>query len=128
MVEAEVRALALRVLALDPKTAIDPREPLNALGLDSLMAVELRNAIGKLVDRTLPATLLFKYPTVVALTAYLATDVLGLANPDEAGLDGPSLDDPESAAVMDLDDEEAKRLLAEELAALSAEPWFDEQK
>jgi hypothetical protein len=28
---------------------------------------------------------------------------------------------------MDLDEEEAKRLLAEELAALSGEPWFDRQ-
>ena len=128
VVEAEVRALALRVLALDPKSAIDPREPLNALGLDSLMAVELRNAIAKLVERTLPATLLFKYPTIAALTGYLATEVLGLGRPEEGELKGPSLDDSESAAVMDLDEDEAKRLLAEELAALSSEPWFDSEK
>ncbi len=126
-VEAEVRTRALRVLGLDRATEIDRREPLNALGLDSLMAVELRNSIGKLVGRVLPATLLFKYPTVEALTRYLVADVLGLASSEAPDPEPAPADDPESAALMDLDEEEAKRLLAEELAALSSEPWFDRQ-
>ena len=126
-VEAEVRTRALRVLGLDPATEIDRREPLNALGLDSLMAVELRNSIGKLVGRILPATLLFKYPTVEALTGYLVSDVLALVETAAPDTQPPPADDPESAALMDLDEEEAKRLLAEELAALSGEPWFDRQ-
>ena len=68
---------AARVLGLDSKEPIDPARPLNALGLDSLMAVDLRNALGTRVGRTLPATLLFNYPTVGDLIDFLSAEVFG---------------------------------------------------
>ncbi len=40
-------------------------------GLDSLMAVELRNSLGQRVGRPLSATLVFDYPTVNALARWL---------------------------------------------------------
>src|SRR5262245_22177132 len=49
------------------------------MGLDSLMAVELRNLLGRLVGRTLPATLLFDYPTLEAIAGYLEREVLVFA-------------------------------------------------
>ena len=55
------------------------RQPLNELGLDSLMAVELRNVLGRRVGRTLPATLLFDYPTIEALSDISAERLLGMA-------------------------------------------------
>jgi acyl carrier protein len=64
-------------LGLAPAEPIDPARPLNALGLDSLMAVDLRNALGTRVGRTLPATLLFNYPTVGDLIEFLSSEVLG---------------------------------------------------
>ena len=69
---------ALRVLGLSPSTQIDPRRPLHDLGLDSLMAVELRNALGNSFRDTLPATLLFDYGSVQGLAEYLAGEVLDL--------------------------------------------------
>src|SRR5690606_25197435 len=51
--------------------AVRRDRPLNELGLDSLMAVELRNRLGTLVGEVLPATLLFNYPTIGALAEHL---------------------------------------------------------
>jgi polyketide synthase 12/myxalamid-type polyketide synthase MxaB len=68
----------LRVLGMSAATRIDPRQPLNDVGVDSLMAVELRNALARAVGRKLPATLLFDYPNVAALTTYVAEQVLDL--------------------------------------------------
>ncbi len=45
---------------------------LRELGVDSLMAVEIRNRLSKLVGEALPATLLFDHPTADALTRFLA--------------------------------------------------------
>ena len=73
-----VRKQAIKVLSLDAQP-IDPKQPLTSLGLDSLMAVELRNLLGSGLNltRSFPATLVFDYPTLAALTAYLAKEVFG---------------------------------------------------
>lgn len=47
-------------------------------GLDSLGAVELRNALSARYKLDLPASLLFDYPSISALSSYLS-DTLGTA-------------------------------------------------
>ena len=107
-----LRTEALKVLGLDAAAALDERQPLSELGLDSLMAVELRNAIAAAMERTLPATLLFKHPTLEGLTQFVSS---------ELGADAataPELDaDARSVAAMS--DDEAKALLAAELESLT---------
>ena len=68
-----LRARVARTLGLAAGTTVDDRAPLRDVGLDSLLAIELRNVLGAAIGRTLPATLLFDYPTIEDLSAYLLT-------------------------------------------------------
>ncbi|CDN87115.1 type I polyketide synthase [Hydrogenophaga intermedia] len=117
LVAAFVRERALRALGVDPARAIDPRTPLGELGLDSLLAVELRNKLGAALGVTLSATLLFDYPTIDALTDHLMSEVLAPAEVEPAP--EPELEvAPQQGsasvvdAIEDLSDEEVDRLLA----------------
>ena len=107
-----------RVLGLDPSCAIDPQQPLHELGLDSLMAVELRNALGTALSRNLQATLLFDYPTLAALAGYLERLLApeGLRERDAS----PNETRARARAVKELQrlsDDEAEAQLLEELQA-----------
>ncbi|KAK9803996.1 hypothetical protein WJX72_011444 [[Myrmecia] bisecta] len=65
---AEVHAVVQSVLGC----AVGPDQPLMEAGLDSLGAVELRNALGSRIGLELPATVTLDYPSVSALSVYLA--------------------------------------------------------
>ncbi len=116
LVVEQIRRDAGRVLGLGNLESLSNNKPLNELGLDSLMAVELRNVIGTAVGRNLPATLLFDCPTVDALTGYLCRSVLGLEKTREA----PARASPRMSAgtdvldqIEDLNDDEIDQLLKE---------------
>jgi NAD(P)-dependent dehydrogenase (short-subunit alcohol dehydrogenase family)/SAM-dependent methyltransferase/acyl carrier protein len=67
-----IRGQTAKVLGLAKAEDVDIHEPLGQMGLDSLMAVELRNLLGKAAERAFPATLTLDYPSVAALTDHLA--------------------------------------------------------
>jgi acyl transferase domain-containing protein len=117
---AHIRAQAIRVLGLSSSHPLNPRQPLNELGLDSLMAGDLRNALAIAVKRPLPATLLFNYPTLEALSGYLG-HILSLGSPAESGADSQKEAEltKTAAKIEQLSEDEAEALLAEKLAAMS---------
>ena len=115
LVAAFVRERALKALGVDPARAVDPRTPLGELGLDSLLAVELRNTLGSALGQTLSATLLFDYPTIDTLTDYLLNDVIQPPAPAAPEAVAVAVEEPASMvdAIEDLSDEEVDRLLAQ---------------
>lgn len=117
VVTTRLSALAGKVLGVDATTVFDPQRPLQEYGLDSLMAVELRNGIATMLARTLPATLLFKYPTLHALTAFVLESVPLPAEEAQTAVSPTS--DAEVEAIGALNEDDVRRLLAEELETLS---------
>jgi len=72
--EAVVRVLGLREPPAHTTGFTD-------LGMDSLMALELRRHWERELDRPLPTTIAFEYPTVEKLATYLLDEQLALATP-----------------------------------------------
>ena len=60
-----------RVLSISTPSSVPLERPLGQMGLDSLMALELRNALSRHTGLTLPATLVLKFPTVLAIASHL---------------------------------------------------------
>ncbi|SHN35289.1 type I polyketide synthase [Rhizobacter sp. OV335] len=102
-----------RVVDAPSAQAIDPRQPLNELGLDSLMAVELRNRLGTGLGlaRSLPATLVFDHPTLEALAAYLEE----LAVPAAAAVAAVAKPVDAVGALDEMSDEEVEAMFAKKL-------------
>ncbi|WP_394831087.1 SDR family NAD(P)-dependent oxidoreductase [Pendulispora rubella] len=72
-----VRGEIAVVLGVASPGTLEPLRPLQELGLDSLMAVELRNRLVAATGLRLQPTLLFNYPTPKALASFLAAQILG---------------------------------------------------
>ncbi len=96
--ETFLQAQVATVLGFKDSRRPDPRQGFFALGLDSLMAVELRNQLARAFGRRFSATLVFDHANIRLLGDHLARDVLGwtgapVARPEAAGgIEDPDLD------------------------------------
>ena len=116
LVRQEIAAV-LRVV--DPET-LEPRRKLIDLGLDSLMAIELRNRLTKLLGlaRPLAATLIYDHPNIEAVSKYLDFEFFGKAQVRPEAI--PAALPDSSGDVRNLAESEAEALLLERLKALQA--------
>ncbi|MFC8226425.1 SDR family NAD(P)-dependent oxidoreductase [Streptomyces sp. NPDC057287] len=67
-----VRRAVAAILGYDSPEEVRPERPFRDLGLDSMTAVRLRDHLGTVTGRKLPATVVFDHPTPRALAAHLA--------------------------------------------------------
>jgi acyl carrier protein len=115
-----VREQVGAVLRLDP-TRIDVEQGLFDMGMDSLMALDVKTRLETAVNRRLPSTLTFNYPTVTALAGYLASEVLAVApvGPPSVPLDDkPEIPRREPETRDELSEEELAAMLAQKLEGL----------
>ncbi|MDR3517371.1 MAG: SDR family NAD(P)-dependent oxidoreductase, partial [Azospirillaceae bacterium] len=73
-----LQELARHTLGYGEGEPIALDQPLVAQGFDSLMSVDMRNRLNRSLGRTLPASLLFDYPTLDKIATFLLDDVIAL--------------------------------------------------
>ncbi|PRQ09063.1 type I polyketide synthase [Enhygromyxa salina] len=93
------------VLGLAGASELDPEQPLSELGLDSLMAIELRNRLQRATQLRLPSTLLFDHPTPASLRDRLLTELSEVAATVPAAAarsstQRPHTDDDDAIAIV----------------------------
>ncbi len=124
LLAACVEEVARKVLGLDTAQPFDPEEPLKQLGLDSLMAVELRNALARSAGLNLPVTLAFDYPNAGAIARHLGELMLP-ATKEEAAPSPPVVAGEGRSALLaevaSLSELEMEQFIAAELARLQME-------
>jgi myxalamid-type polyketide synthase MxaB len=116
-----VRSVVGKVLGMRDPDGIDPRARLFDLGLESLMAVEMRGRFEESLGCSLRPTLMFDYPTIEALVDHLAGKVCEVAaEPSPAGSASEG-DDRRALAdeLQDLDEDEIADRLARELSTMT---------
>ncbi len=117
----EIRTQIAELLGLESFEEIEPRNRLFDLGLDSLMAVELKTRLERTLCCGMRPTLVFDYPTVEALVGYFAQEPLAaLFAPEAEPVEDRVRDElgppPEpSEDLEDLSQDEIAKLLVREL-------------
>ena len=89
---------------------LDPAVGFFQFGMDSLMSVTLQRSLSESLGEVLPASVVFDYPTVEALSNYLATilpEIIETADPEDGDLED---------AYDDLAEDELLQKLSERLS------------
>ena len=128
---SEIAIRVASLLGLSHASLVDERAPLMAMGLDSMMAVELRDSLADAMAKKLPSTLLFDYPTVDRLAEHLLSLTVKKTKPapkkrerqttqmdmDAASLSlvDPSIQSENNLNPDEMSEEELSDFLAQEL-------------
>ncbi len=120
ILSAHVKVCARRALGFEEAAMLQDNIPLQDVGLDSLMALEMRNELAQSLGLTLGAGLLFDYPSVDQVTQHLL-GLLAKSLPADDGAVVRGTEVQSVAALNSLSDEEAELLLIQELERAEGE-------
>ena len=113
---AHIRELVSAVMRLDA-ASVDWRRGLFDMGMDSLMALELKTKLQNDVGISISATLAFDYPTVDAIAGYLQAQLFG-AEEGDAGATGDAVVTMSETELDALDEGELEAALLAKLEAI----------
>ncbi|MFB6619982.1 SDR family NAD(P)-dependent oxidoreductase, partial [Streptomyces sp. NPDC056367] len=135
-----VRANVATVLGHGSPESVEEQRPFKDFGFDSLASVELRNRLGAATGLTLPATLVFDFPTPRAVAGYLLERAVGASAPASTAVTTHVAGDDEPIAVVAMScrypggiesPEDLWRLVADGIDAVGSFPasrGWDEEK
>ncbi len=116
---SEIRALVGKTLGISASDTISLSQPLSELGLDSLLAVELRNALGTMIGSALSATLIFDYPSIESLVVPLSEKLpVDFFQENQSARSRQAKEPQENFASEILTGEDLENSLEQELAAI----------
>ena len=113
-----VQTQVAEIMGLSSLSEFDHHRGLFELGMDSLMALELKNRLEISLGQAIPAVVAFEHPSVSALSTYLAETILGWTRLETPALTVPTLpasDDP-ITAISQMSEAEVEQLLAEKIS------------
>jgi acyl carrier protein len=116
LLEDHIRDQIAEVMRLDD-SRIGVQTALGSLGLDSLMGLEIRNRLERSLGLTLPAALVWTYPTIAALTTYFE-DALNFTVDARPSAHAAVAAAGDFGEIENLSEEDAERMLQQELTAL----------
>ncbi|MCP3060224.1 type I polyketide synthase [Myxococcus sp. K38C18041901] len=105
-----------RTLGLAESERLSGGERLFDLGFDSLLAVELKNRLSSSLGKSLRSTLVFDFPSLAGLVAHLVGE-LGLGEPTQRQVEGPTREDALTAEIQALSEQELTSLIDQELVS-----------
>jgi acyl carrier protein len=122
IVTGHLRSMVANVLGFHPSREIELEQGFFDLGLDSLMAVELKGRLERSLGQELPSTLTFNYPNIRALTEYILCEALKFAPELKAEISEPQGDPTKtptsSQPIDDLSEDEIALLLLKKLEGM----------
>ncbi len=82
-----IQQIAAQIMGLPSPDDLAPDQSVMEMGLDSLMAIELRNDLQNSLGHSLPAMLLFGHPTIESLVDYLLDELFEADKVDDTDTD-----------------------------------------
>ena len=109
------------LLGLSSSQIIEPQQGFFQIGMDSLMAVELKNRLETGLGTSISSTSAFNYPNIEALAKYLLEEVVCLETEVDSDLPSPEEESKHTTLsnLEQLSDENIEALLLEKLETLS---------